>query len=119
MGKIRIKAGDMVQVMTGTDQDKRGKVLQVLPKEGKVVVEGINRVYKHVRRSMRAQQGGRLSKEMPIDISNVMLLCPETSQPTRTGIRYTDDGAKELYAKVSGATIRRIAPPKARYANKG
>ncbi len=118
MGKIRIKAGDTVQIMTGADAGARGTVLKVLHDEKKVVVEGMNRVYKHVRRNQRAQQGGRLSKEMPIDVSNVMLICPETDHPTKVGVRYTDDGAKELYAKRSGATIRRISPPKESYAKK-
>lgn len=114
MGKIRLKVGDTVQVMTGDDKGARGKVLRVLVEENKVVVEHVNRVYKHVRRSQRAQQGGRLSKEMPVAISNVQLICPETNQPTRTGVRESADGGKELFAKVSGARIRQIAPPKKR-----
>ena len=116
MAKMYIKNGDTVQVMTGDDKGKQGRVLSVDAKERKVIVEGVNRVYKHVRKSQRAQQGGRLSKEMPVDVSNVMLLCPETGQPTRVGARYADDGSKELYAKVSGAKIRTISPPRARYA---
>src|SRR5690606_13793968 len=67
---MHIRAGDIVMILTGDDRGRRGKVLRVLPKEGKVVVEGMNRVYKHVRPNRRNPQGGRLSKEMPIDVSN-------------------------------------------------
>jgi large subunit ribosomal protein L24 len=115
---MHIKKGDTVVVMTGDDKGKRGKVLNVLPKKGKLVVEGVNRVYKHMRKSQRNPQGGRLSKEMPIDLSNVMLLDPGTNQPTRVGIRYLDDGRKELYAKRSGTTIRVLSKARKAYAKK-
>lgn len=118
MAKIRLKVGDVVQVMEGVDKGKQGRILRILPQDGKVVVEGMNRVFKHVRRSQRAQQGGRLSKEMPIAISNVRMLCPKTNEPTRVGVRYLDDGTKELYAKKSGATIRKLSPPRESYAKK-
>src|SRR5437764_14043604 len=72
-----IKKGDTVQVMTGDDKGKRGRVLEVLPRKNKVVVEGINRVYKHLRRSQKNPQGGRLSKEMPVAVSNVQLIDPQ------------------------------------------
>ena len=116
MPKMRLKVGDVVQVMSGVDKGKQGRILRTLPEEGKVVVEGINRVFKHVRRSQRAQQGGRLSKEMPVDVSNVRLLDPKTNEPTRLGVRYLEDGTKELYAKKSGETIRKLSPPRKAYA---
>jgi large subunit ribosomal protein L24 len=107
-----VKSGDMVRVIAGDDKGVEGKVLSVNRETGKLVVEGVNRVYKHVRRSQRNPQGGRLSKEMPVSISNVMLLCPQTRQPTRVGVRFLQDGSKERYAKVSGASLGVIAPPR-------
>ena len=113
-----IKKGDTVQVMAGDDKGKRGKVLNVLADKNKIVVEGINKVYKHLRKSQKNPQGGRLSKEMPVDVSNVQLIDPQTNEPTRVGIRYTDDGRKELYAKKSGATLRVLSKPRKAYAKK-
>jgi large subunit ribosomal protein L24 len=91
-------------------------VLAVDRKNQTVIVEGVNRVYKHVRRSQKNPQGGRLSKEMPIRMSNVMLICPQTNQPTRVGVRYLPDGAKERYSKKSGASLGQVAPPRAAHA---
>ena len=73
-------------------------------------------VYKHVKPSQRNPQGGRLHKEMPIHVSNVMAICPRTNKPTRIGFRFLDDGSKERYAKVSGETMGIISPPKKAYA---
>jgi large subunit ribosomal protein L24 len=109
---MRIKVDDIVVVMTGDDAGVRGKVLSVDRHAGKIVVEGVNRVYKHVRRSQRNPQGGRLSKEMPISASNVQLICPRTNKPTRVGVRFKADGSKERYAKRSGASLGEISPPK-------
>src|SRR5215475_6998584 len=109
---MSIKKGDTVQVLAGDDRGKRGKVLNMLPDKGKCVVEGINKVWKHVKPSRRNPQGGRLSKEMPMDISNVALICPQTNQPTRVGIRILPDGSKERYAKKSGASLGLVSPPK-------
>jgi large subunit ribosomal protein L24 len=111
-----IKTGDIVRIIAGDDRDVEGKVLSVDREAGKLVVEGVNRVYKHVRRSQRNPQGGRLSKEMPISISNVQLICPQTRKPTRVGVRYLADGSKERYAKVSGASLGVVSPPRPRYA---
>jgi large subunit ribosomal protein L24 len=113
-----IRKDDTVQVLTGDDKGKRGRVLRVLRADNKVVVEGVNRVYKHLKPSRRNPQGGRLSKEMPVNVSNVALIDPQTHQPTRVGIRYTDDGTKELYAKKSGARIRTLSKANPKYAKK-
>jgi large subunit ribosomal protein L24 len=113
-----IKVNDIVEVIAGDDKGVRGKVLSVNRLTGKVVVEGVNKVYKHVRRSQRNPQGGRLSKEMPVPASNVQLICPQTNAPTRVGVRYLPDGSKERYARKSGAAMGQIAPPRARYAKK-
>ncbi len=107
-----IRTGDVVEVIAGDDRGLRGKVLRVDRRRQRVVVEGVNRVFKHVRRSARNPQGGRLSKEMPIHVSNVMLIDPKTGLATRVGVRILPDGTKELYAKGSGATIRVLSSPK-------
>jgi large subunit ribosomal protein L24 len=106
---MHIRQDDIVQVIAGEERGVRGKVLTVNPKLGKVLVEGVNRVYKHMKRSQQNPQGGRLSKEMPVDISNVMLVDPQTDKPTRVGVRVTKDGNRERYAKRSGASLGAIS----------
>ncbi|MBM4070150.1 MAG: 50S ribosomal protein L24 [Planctomycetes bacterium] len=113
---MNIRKDDIVEVISGDDRGKRGRVLQVLHKEGKILVENINRVYKHLRPNRQNAQGGRLSKEMPVDISNVQLICPQTNKPTRVGVRYLPDGSKERYSKKSGASMGRVAPPRKAHA---
>lgn len=105
-----IKANDTVEVMAGDDRGQRGKVLTVDRQAGRVVVEGVNRVYKHVRRSQKNPQGGRLSKEMPVQMSNVALVCPKCGKPTRVGARFLEDGSKERYCKKCGASVGEISP---------
>lgn len=117
---MHIRVDDIVEVIAGEDRGRggdrtRGKVLKVVRLEGriaKVVVEGVNRVYRHVRRSQRNMQGGRLSKEMPIAVSNVLLVCSSCGRATRTGSRRTADGGKERFCKKCGNGIGTIAPPK-------
>ncbi len=103
----KIKKGDMVVVISGDDAatGTTGEVLAVYPKKGTVLVQGVNRVYRHMKPSRKHPQGGRIQKEMPVDISNVMVVDPETSQPTRVGFRLTKDGKKERYARKSGASL--------------
>ena len=113
-----IKAGDLVEVRTGNDRGTRAKVLAVRPakpgeKDGRgtrVVVEGVNRVYRHIRRSQKNPQGGRLSKEMPIDVSNVLLVCSACGKASRLGARIAADGVKQRFCRGCGAeqgTVRR------------
>jgi len=116
---MHIRKDDTVEVISGDDKGKRGRVLSVLPRKGLILVEGINRVYKHMKPSRRNQQGGRLSKEMPINISKVQLIDPQTNRPTRIGVRFLADGSKERYAKRSGVSLGRVSPPRAARANKG
>ncbi|MCI0705502.1 MAG: 50S ribosomal protein L24 [Planctomycetia bacterium] len=111
-----IRKDDMVEVIAGDDKGTRGKVLKVLRSQNKLVVEGVNRVYRHLKPSKRNPQGGRLSKEMPVDASNVMLIDPSRNVPTRVGVRYLPDGSKELYAKKSGTRIRLLSKPDPKYA---
>ena len=115
---MHIRVDDMVVVIRGNDRGVRGKVLSVDREAGKVVVEGVNLVWKHVRRSQRNPQGGRLHMEMPVDVSNVALIDPQKDVPTRVGVRFLPDGSKERYSKKSGASLGQIAPPKNRPAKK-
>jgi len=114
---MHIRVDDVVEVITGEDK-VRGKVLRVLRDEGRIIVEGVNRAYRHIRRSQKNPQGGRLSKEMPINISNVLLVCTSCNQPTRTGARFKPDGAKERYCKKCGSGIGALAPARKAHATK-
>jgi large subunit ribosomal protein L24 len=109
-----IRKGDTVRVVTGDDKGVTARVLRVLRDDNKVVVEGVNRVYRHLKPSRRNPQGGRLSKEMPVNVSNVMLVDPGTNKPTRVGVRILSDGSKERYAKKSGASLGKIGKAKAK-----
>ncbi len=109
---MHIKSNDTVEVISGDDGGKRGRVLKVDRQAGKIVVEGINRVFKHVRKSQRNPQGGRLSKEAAIRLCKVLLVCTACNAATRTGARLLPDGGKERYCKKCGAGIGQIAPPK-------
>ncbi len=113
-----IRKDDTVEVLAGDDKGKRGKILRINRADNKVVVEGVNRVYRHLKPSRTNPQGGRLSKEMPIDASNVALIDPATNKATRVGVKYLDDGSKVLVAKKSGNTLRTIAKPDIKYAKK-
>src|SRR5882672_7852379 len=99
-----IKSGDTVMVTTGADKGKTGRVLRVLTGRGRVVVEGVNRVWKHVRPSQRNPQGGRIQKDAPIHISNVMPIDSATGKPTR--VRFEDrDGRKHRIAVKGGTDL--------------
>ena len=100
-----IKVNDTVEVITGESRGVRGLVLEVDHEASKVLVEGVNKVFKHVRRSQRNPQGGRLEKEMPIDVSNVQLICSECSQLTRLGYRTTGNGDKERFCKKCSVSL--------------
>ena len=116
-----IRKNDMVVVVAGDDAQpgKAHRVLRVIPDKGKIVVEGINRVYKHVKPSRRNPQGGRLSKEMPIDVSNVMLYCGACHRGVRAGKRYSADGAKERYCKKCSGTLGALSKPRKKFARSG
>jgi len=101
-----IKSGDQVMVTTGADKGKVGKVLRVLTGKDRVVVEGINRVWKHVRPSQRNPQGGRIQKDAPIHLSNVMPLDPTTGKGTRVKFELRD-GVKHRIAVASGTDLGR------------
>jgi large subunit ribosomal protein L24 len=118
---MHIRKDDMVEVITGDDRGSASnrrvaRVLRAIPGRNKIVVEGVNRVYKHLKPSARNQQGGRLSKEMPIDASNVMLYCPSCNRGVRIGHRYKDNGQKQRYCKVCSAGLGDVGPAKPRRA---
>ena len=115
---MKVHEGDMVQVIRGGDKGITGKVIAVDHEKRVVTVEGVNKVFKHVKPSQKNTQGGRLNKEMPVNVSSVMVLCPKTNKPTRIGYRYLDDGSKERFARVSGAALNIVSPAKASYAKK-
>ena len=112
-----IRKDDMVVVITGDDKSPEArKVLRVVAEKNKIVVEGVNRVYKHLKPSQKNQQGGRLSKEMPVDASNVMLYSPSARRGVRVGFRFTESGQKERYCKVTGASLGTVGPAKSAHA---
>lgn len=109
-----IRKDDQVVIITGDDKGPQPrKVLRVLPKRNKIVVEGVNLVYKHVKPGPRNQQGGRLSKEMPIDASNVLLYSPAAGRGVRIGFRINDAGQKERYCKVTKTSLGTLGPARA------
>jgi len=117
---MSIKKDDLVVIVTGDDAEKgrAHRVLRVIPEAGKIVVEGVNRVYKHLKPNRRNQQGGRLSKEMPIDVSNVMIYCPACKRGVRMGRRYAADGRKERYCKKCGGSLGALSKARPAYARK-
>ena len=105
---MKIKRGDLVEVIAGNYKGVRGEVLRVVPEKIRVVVKGVNLVNKHQRPQPGGRsktQGGIIEFEAPIDASNVMLIDPESNLPTRVGIRRDESGNKIRYAKRSGAEI--------------
>ena len=102
---VSIRKDDEVLVVSGKDRGKRGRVVNVLPREGRIMVEGIARAKKHARPSRQRQQGGIVDIEGFVDISNVMLLCKACGQPTRVGHRFDDDGAKVRVCKRCEANL--------------
>lgn len=101
----KIKRDDIVQVIKGRDRGKKGKVLEILPDEKRALVEGINLVKKHKRRTQEAQQGGIVSIESPIAVSNLMLLCKHCNRPTRVGFMILKDGTKSRFCKACKEVI--------------
>ena len=95
----KIKKNDIVYVLTGKDKGKTGKVFSVNAKDGKGLVEGINYVKKHMRKTKQDQQGGIVQKEAPIQLSNLSLSCKTCSKPASIGINILADGTKSRYCK--------------------
>jgi len=102
---MNIKKGDTVLVITGKDAGKKGKVLKVIPKANRVVVEGVNKAKKHQRPSRAIPQGGILQIESPLNASNVMLLCNKCNKPTRIAKKFLDNGTKVRFCKNCGEVV--------------
>ncbi len=102
--KLKIKKGDRVVVIAGRDKGKLGEVLRVIPSENKALVQGVNIVRRHQKQTPQ-QDGGIISKEAPIHISNVALADPADGSPSRVGYKFMDDGRKVRIAKRSGELI--------------
>lgn len=111
---MRVIKGDIVEVQVGSQaaadrpNKVRGKVLRVIPKDGKVVVEGVNRQFKHVKRSQKYPQGGRVQREMPIDLSNVLPVCPKCDKGVRVSHKESDGGAKSRVCRKCGTVLHQL-----------
>ena len=100
----KIKKGDKVVILTGRDKGKSGEVVQVMPKETRALVSGVNLVKRHQRQT-QTQEAGIISKEAPVHLSNLALVDPKDGKPTRVGFKVLDDGRKVRFAKRSGDLI--------------
>ena len=102
----RIKRGDKVVVLAGRDKGKEGEVLKVFPSDNRVIVQGVMLVKRHQKQSLRAE-GGIITKEAAIQVSNVAHIDPRDGKPTRVGFKFLDDGRKVRFAKRSGELLDR------------
>ncbi len=96
---LRIKKGDNVIILSGKDKDKKGRVISVLTKKEKIIVEGVNIIKKHQKPTRKYPQGGIIEKENPIPFCKVMLICPKCDKPTRIGANILEDGRKVRVCK--------------------
>ncbi len=105
MPKMKIKKNDEVIVLTGKDKGKKGKVITALPAEHKVIVAGVNQVQRHRKADAQGNKAGIITKNLPIDVSNVAIVDPKTGKATKIGVKLTSDGKKVRFAKKSGETL--------------
>ena len=103
--KLHVKKGDTVEIISGKDKSKRGKVLAAFPREGKIIVEGINMLTKHKKPRGAGQQGGIIHQEGPIYACKAMLVCNKCNKPTRVGRKVLEDGTKVRVCKVCNEVI--------------
>jgi len=103
--KYRIKKNDTVMVIAGKEKGKSGKVMRVIPKKDRAIVEKLNLVKRHLKPSQQSRQGGILEKASPIQMSNLMLICAKCSYPTRVGFRILEDNRKVRYCKKCNEVI--------------
>ena len=104
MIKLKVKKGDEVVVITGKYKGKKGKILKLLPVENKIIVSGVNLVKKHTKPT-QTSEGGIITKELPIHISNVAHIDPKTGNPTKVAFKFLENGSKVRIAKKSGEII--------------
>ncbi len=100
----KIRKGDKVVILTGRDKGRSGEVVQVMPKENRAIVRGVNMVKRHQRQTAQ-QEAGIISKEAPLQLSNIAIADPKDGKPTRVGFKVLDDGRKVRVAKRSGDLI--------------
>lgn len=93
--KFKIKVNDKVTVIAGKDKGKSGKVLQVMPENNKIVVEGINTMYKHIKSRQKGEKGQRVQFNGPVAVSNLMLACPKCNKNAKIGIKMSEDGKQK------------------------
>jgi large subunit ribosomal protein L24 len=103
--KIKIKKGDTVMVISGNSKGKSGRVLDVLKEKNRAIVEGVNIIKKHSKPTQQNPDGGIIKKEAPIHLSNLMLVDPKTSEPTRVGRKFNDKDKLVRYSKKTGEVI--------------
>ena len=101
---LKLKKGDRVQVLQGKDRGKQGVILKVLPREGKVIVEGVNTALRHTKARTATQPGGIMHKDMPIDVSSVAIVSPGDGKPTRVGYRFEQTGAGQHKVRICKRT---------------
>ncbi len=104
--KLHIKKGDTVVVITGNDKGSKGRVLEVIRKTDRAIVEGVNMIKKHTKPNAKSPQGGIIEQEAPVHISNLMLVDPKTGEPTRVGRKLNDDGKLVRISKKTGEEIK-------------
>ncbi len=104
--KLHIKKGDTVVVITGNDKGHKGRVLEVLRKSDRAIVEGVNLIKKHTKPDAKHPQGGIIEQEASVHISNLMVVDPKTGEPSRVGRRLNDKGKLVRYSKKSGEEIK-------------
>ena len=102
--KMNVKKGDTVKILSGRDKDREGKIIESMPKKGKVVVEGVNKVTRHTKPNQKYPNGGRITKETPIAVCKVMLICPSCNKATRVG-RKEMNGKHVRFCKKCGEVI--------------
>ena len=103
--KVHVKTGDTVVVLSGKDKGKKGQVMAVSPKEGKVIVEKVNMVSKHVKPKKMGEPGGIIKAEGAMYASKVQVVCPRCKKPTRVGHKVNEDGSKDRLCKKCGETL--------------
>jgi large subunit ribosomal protein L24 len=101
----RLRKNDEVEVITGRDKGKRGRILEIFPRQNRAVVQGVGIVKRHRRAGPHGQQAGIISKEAGIDLSNLALVDSETGKTTKVGFRILEDGRKVRIARATGRTI--------------
>lgn len=102
---FRLRKNDTVQVITGEYSGKTGRIVKVFPEKRRALVEGLNIVKRHTKPNRKNQQGGIVQKEAPLHLSNLMLVCPKTGKPTRTGVSVLEGGKRVRFSKKAKETI--------------